>query len=208
MVLEFCENGSLNSFLKSKENITWPFVFDTAIDILSGLLCLHYSNPPIVHRDLKSLNLLVTKNQSVKIGDFGTSRFTSGTDLSTLSKVRGTCSYCSPEVYHGNAFTPKSDIFAFSIILWEMVNRCITGKYRVPYTMNDFSIIYQVGSKNLRPTIPPTCPQSISDFMKLCWDLNPDTRPDTKMALQQIQEINQIYIKNKMEWDNICIDKN
>jgi len=213
MVLEFCAKGALYDVLNDmKEDITWSIVFKAAIDTIKGLLCLHNWKPQIVHRDMKSLNLLVDENWAVKVSDFGTSRFTSGTgvDLSTLGKLRGTYAYCAPEVYFGKNFTPKSDIYSFGIILWEMAFRCMTGTYEQPFSefkqiVFDFQIIIQSAKKDARPTIPANCPQAYVDLVNRCWHKDPDSRPTTEEVLQQLKEVENVYNANKAAWDSLRV---
>lgn len=211
MVLEFCHKGALYDVLSDmRENITWSNVFKASIDTIKGLLCLHNWKPQIVHRDMKSLNLLVDENWTVKVCDFGTSRFTSGTgvDLSTLGKLRGTYAYCAPEVYFGKSFTPKSDIYSFGVILWELAFRCITGTYEQPFSefkqiVFDFQIIIQSAKKDSRPTIPEKCPTAFSDLINRCWHKDPDSRPTTDEVLQQLRDLEKLYSANSSEWDSI-----
>eukprot|EP00012_Vannella_robusta_P006723 CAMPEP_0206201394 /NCGR_PEP_ID=MMETSP0166-20121206/11513_1 /ASSEMBLY_ACC=CAM_ASM_000260 /TAXON_ID=95228 /ORGANISM="Vannella robusta, Strain DIVA3 518/3/11/1/6" /LENGTH=805 /DNA_ID=CAMNT_0053620043 /DNA_START=36 /DNA_END=2449 /DNA_ORIENTATION=- len=213
MVLEFCHKGALYDVLNDmREDIAWPNVFKAAIDTIKGLLCLHNWKPQIVHRDMKSLNLLVDENWATKVSDFGTSRFTSGTgvDLSTLGKLRGTYAYCAPEVYFGKNFTPKSDIYSFGVILWEMAFRCITGTYEQPFSefkqiVFDFQIIIQSAKKDVRPTIPANCPQAYTELVNQCWHKDPDSRPTTEEVLQQLKQLETLYNANKTEWDSIRI---
>eukprot|EP00339_Tiarina_fusa_P008981 CAMPEP_0117081440 /NCGR_PEP_ID=MMETSP0472-20121206/57397_1 /TAXON_ID=693140 ORGANISM="Tiarina fusus, Strain LIS" /NCGR_SAMPLE_ID=MMETSP0472 /ASSEMBLY_ACC=CAM_ASM_000603 /LENGTH=795 /DNA_ID=CAMNT_0004809365 /DNA_START=77 /DNA_END=2460 /DNA_ORIENTATION=- len=216
MVLEFCHKGALYDVLNDlREDITWSNVFKAAIDTIKGLLCLHNWKPQIVHRDMKSLNLLVDENWATKVSDFGTSRFTSGNgvDLSTLGKLRGTYAYCAPEVYfgkNGKNFTPKSDIYSFGVILWEMAYRCITGTYEQPFSefkqiVFDFQIIIQSAKKDVRPTIPPNCPQAYTDLLNLCWHKDPDSRPTTEEVSRQLRQLETLYNANREEWDSIRV---
>lgn len=152
------------------------------------------------------------ENWCVKVSDFGTSRFTEGdkANMSTLSKLRGTYAYCPPEVYFGKDFTPKSDIFSFGIILWEMAYRCLTGKYAQPFSeftqiVFDFQIIIQSAKKDLRPTIPESCPQPYRDLIEICWHKSPTDRPTTKEVYDQLISIEQIYLANKQDWESRCI---
>lgn len=210
MVLEFCGKGSLFDVLNDQsEEITWPRVLKTAYDTIRGISCLHHWKPQIVHRDLKSLNLLVDENWAVKVSDFGTARFTGGdpSSLSTLTKLRGTYAYCAPEVYFGKNFTTKSDTYSYGIILWELAHRCINRVYAQPYSeythiVFDFQIIIQTAKNNLRPTIPATCPQVYVDLIKRCWDPEPDNRPETEELIQMVRDLQNEYSQNKEAWDS------
>ncbi|CAI0466968.1 unnamed protein product [Linum tenue] len=89
-----------------------------------GMNYLHHFNPPIVHRDLKSSNLLVDKNWTVKVGDFGLSRLKHKTFLTTKSG-KGTPQWMAPEVLRNEASDEKSDIYSFGVILWELATEKI-----------------------------------------------------------------------------------
>lgn len=125
-----------------------------ANQIVRGLHSLHNWKPQIVHRDLKSRNILVTDDWQIKLCDFGESRQLIGTNLETLCKMRGTYAYIAPEVYFGHSFTTKSDIYSFGIVLWELAHRCIRGSYMAPYAeykhlIYDFQIVVQVLTKRM-----------------------------------------------------------
>jgi serine/threonine protein kinase len=80
-------------------------------EVIAGIRVLHNHEPQIVHRDVKSLNFLVNKEWKVKVCDFGLSRFNTTNNLATMNKICGTVSYLAPEVYMGEKFTDKADIF-------------------------------------------------------------------------------------------------
>ena len=122
-------------FISSSMNISWLRLLGFAVDIVSGLYALHTHVPQILHRDLKSANILVKSDYSVKLCDFGLSRFDTEKNLQTLVKMRGTYAYTAPEVYNHQKYTEKSDLFSFGIILWEMTYRCIFGTYQRPYAV-------------------------------------------------------------------------
>ena len=115
MVFEFCDKGSLCNVLESKEELPWKRMLKLSIDMCKAVNTLHSWNPPIVHRDLKSLNLLVDEYWTVKVTDFGLSRFTQGnqSNITTLGKLRGTYAYSAPELYFGETYTTKADVYRF-----------------------------------------------------------------------------------------------
>jgi hypothetical protein len=205
MVLQYCSRGSLFSVLKSKENITWPLVIKIANQIVRGLHSLHNWKPQIVHRDLKSKNILVTDDWQIKLCDFGESRQLTGTNLETLCKMRGTYAYIAPEVYYGHSFTTKSDIYSFGIILWELSHRCIRGSYMAPYSeykhlVYDFQIVVQASRRGIRPTIDKDCPEAISNCIQRCWNADPQVRPDTESLIAFFEEI--IQEPDPKKWVN------
>jgi len=208
MVMELCKKGSLYSILKTSKNLSWDMVLSFAIDMCHGLYDLH--NSGIVHRDFKSLNLLVTNEMRCKVCDFGLSRSTAG-NVETFKKLKGTYAYCAPEVFTGTPCTYKSDIFSVGIVLWELMKVAMTGKYEQPYAeyslQFDFQIIVQ-SSMGLRPNIPIGTPRSFVDLYINCINANPDLRPTANEVLQRIEEINQmfstepdVFLNDKFEGD-------
>ncbi|KYQ99908.1 ankyrin repeat-containing protein [Tieghemostelium lacteum] len=211
MVMENCSRGSLYHVMNSdKYDIGWDKTFRFAIEMVKGIECLHKWEPPIFHRDLKSLNLLVNEKWEIKVCDFGLSRFNTGSNLQTLVQMRGTFAYCGPEVYHGQQFSAKSDVYSIAMILWELVTRCINARYERPFSefknlQHDFQIIIQTAKKNLRPTIPPTCPPSLVELIKTCWDHEPDKRPNCSETLKRLYEIEAEYKANASLWDKAIV---
>jgi ankyrin repeat protein len=102
MVMELCENGSLYDLLNRKHlPIEWSHMLQWALETTLGVRALHTAKPKsIVHRDLKSLNLLIAKDYHVRVCDFGLSRHSTNSNMETLGKLRGTMAYCFPEHDH------------------------------------------------------------------------------------------------------------
>jgi serine/threonine protein kinase len=99
MVMEFCEKGSLYNLLQDENvYIDWDIAFKMLEEICLGILALHNHTPSILHRDLKTLNVLVTSDLRCKLCDFGLSRFDTASSAQTLIKWRGTYDFIAPEV--------------------------------------------------------------------------------------------------------------
>ncbi|KAH3757201.1 serine/threonineprotein kinase [Pelomyxa schiedti] len=206
LVLEYCSRGSLETVMKSDTAFTWENVFMYACDTLRGLSCLHSWVPQLLHRDLKSSNILIADNGSAKLCDFGTTRIND--DSETLYKVRGTYAYSCPEVFTGGIHTDKSDIYSFSIILWEMVVRCLKGEHVRPYSeytmiQAEFQILVQVAQKRIRPTIPSSCPQVLSSFLQTCWSAVPYSRPTCYEALHVLEDGFALYTTKQKKWNKL-----
>lgn len=208
MVMEFCARGSLYDVLsKCVIQVGWTQVFHFATELLSGMHALHSHNPQILHRDLKSLNLLVTQEFHVRVCDFGLSRFDTGGNMKTLQRLRGTYAYAAPEIYFGTRYTAKSDVFSIGILLWECVYRCIFQKYQRPYAefpdlKMDYQIIIKTAKQNLRPTLPPSTPPPVAALIRQCLMKDQDTRPSCEELLQQFQAFQEDYRGNKEQWDS------
>lgn len=213
MVLEFCSHGSVYDVLSNPDQVfDWPLFHRMVADMMKAINCLHSWKPQIVHRDLKSLNLLVDESWTVKVCDFGLSRFTEGPGKSsTLSKLRGTYAFAAPEIYFGRMYDTKADVYSIGMILWEMTTRIVAGKYRAPYSeyphlLFDYQIMIQTAKCNLRPTVLPTTPTPLAEIIKRCWSANPDDRPETPVLLDILSKIAQNYQENKAAWDTSCYD--
>lgn len=205
LVMEYCVHGSLYDVLIDQStHFGWMEMIGFAIQMAQGIRSLHHYEPQILHRDIKSMNFLVDENWCVKVCDFGLARFQSPAYLSTLSKLRGTMIYCSPETCKGEQYTAKSDIYSMGICFWEMINRCITGEYSSPFAEYDVSSSLQVilqTPKGLRPTIPESCPKILASVIKSCWDNNPDNRPDVKELLNMLKQCSEDFKNNFELWD-------
>lgn len=209
IVMEYCESGSLYDVLKRRERIGWSAVLRIFKEIARGVSVLHKLRPPVVHRDLKTLNILMTKDMKVKVADFGLSRLSEAENhCSTLYKLRGTHTYCAPEVYNGEQYTEKADIYSLGIILWELVYRCYKGEYQrpfgeYPWINYSFQVIIQTAKNGLRPTIPP-CPEKIKNLICSLWVYNPAKRPDASTLLAIVEELERKYHENRREWHALC----
>jgi len=209
MVMELMSRGSLYHVISDpKFDCHWDRVFSFSREMLLGVDALHSWEPQVVHRDLKSLNLMVNEEYHVKVGDFGLSRFNTETQGATLNKMVGTMAYCAPEVYFGEKFSTKSDVYSAGVILWELINTCIKRKYERPYQefpqlRFDFQIIIQVAKKGTRPTIPATCPESWKKLIQSAWHEHADQRPSCKDMLKILEEIQKDYEANKEEWESL-----
>lgn len=88
------------------------------------MLYLHTRNPVIVHRDMKSPNLLVTNDWVVKVADFNLSKLVAenkGQESAMTTKFNINPRWCAPEVLEGETATPASDVFSFGVVMWEML---------------------------------------------------------------------------------------
>lgn len=169
LVLEYCPRGSLWSYLQNKDNaISWEERRRLAVEIAQGVLYLHECSPPILHRDLKSLNIFLDASLRIKIGDFG---WTKTLEEYMTNKI-GTYQWMAPEVIGSKPYTEKADVFSYSIILWEIASR------EPPYrNINGAKVSEEVLNRELRPTVPPKCPEGFAKLMKKCWESDPNRRP-------------------------------
>ncbi|XP_031101214.1 putative serine/threonine-protein kinase-like protein CCR3 [Ipomoea triloba] len=131
LVYEFMSNGSLYDHLHAKENPgkgserlnSWKTRIKVALDAARGIEYLHnYAVPPIIHRDIKSSNILLDENMTAKVSDFGLSLISADSEDSMSGKAVGTVGYIDPEYYVLNILTAKSDVYGFGVVLLELLS--------------------------------------------------------------------------------------
>ncbi|XP_036400588.1 mitogen-activated protein kinase kinase kinase 13-like [Megalops cyprinoides] len=199
IIMEYCAQGQLYEVLRGGRKVTPRLLVDWASGIASGMNYLHLHK--IIHRDLKSPNVLVTHNDTVKISDFGTSKELS--DKSTKMSFAGTVAWMAPEVIRNEPVSEKVDIWSFGVVLWEL----LTGE--IPYKDVDSSaIIWGVGSNSLHLPVPSTCPDGFKILMKQTWQGKPRNRPSFRQILLHLDIASadvlgtpqETYFKSQAEW--------
>ncbi|EAL63927.1 LIM-type zinc finger-containing protein [Dictyostelium discoideum AX4] len=181
-VSELVKSGSLRDLLLDKEK---PLAYFTQLSIASDIAnaMKHLHSIGVIHRDLKSLNVLITEDFTAKVIDFGTSRNVDLAKQMTLNL--GTSCYMSPELFKGNGYDETCDVYAFGIVLWEIIAR------KEPYeNINSWSIPVLV-AKGERPTIPADCPSEYSKLIKACWTDKPKKRPSFKEICDTLKKISE-----------------
>lgn len=154
-----------------------------ALDVAKGINYLHCLNPPIVHWDLKSPNLLVDKNWTVKVCDFGLSRFKANTFISSKS-VAGTPEWMAPEFLRGEPSNEKSDVYSFGVILWELVTM------QQPWNgLSPAQVVGAVAFQNRKLTIPINTPPALTSLMESCWADDPAQRPTFKSIVNSLKKL-------------------
>ncbi|GAA0161853.1 hypothetical protein LIER_18077 [Lithospermum erythrorhizon] len=124
LVYELMESGSLDSQLHGTSHgaaLTWHIRLKIALDTAKGLEYLHeHCNPPVIHRDLKSSNILLDSNLNAKLSDFGLA-IQDGLQNRNNIKLSGTLGYVAPEYLLDGKLTDKSDVYAFGVVLLELL---------------------------------------------------------------------------------------
>ncbi|KAK2637629.1 hypothetical protein Ddye_025424 [Dipteronia dyeriana] len=187
IITEFLPRGSLFRILHRPQcQIDEKRRIKMALDVARGMNCLHTSMPTIVHRDLKSPNLLVDKNWNVKVCDFGLSRLKHNTFLSSKSTA-GTPEWMAPEVLRNEPSNEKCDVYSFGVILWELAT------LRLPWTgMNPMQVVGAVGFQNRRLDIPKEVDPLVARIIHECWQMDPNLRPSfaqLSVALKPLQRL-------------------
>ncbi|KAH1205804.1 putative leucine-rich repeat receptor-like protein kinase [Glycine soja] len=125
LVYEFMPNGTLRESLsgRSEIHLDWKRRLRVALGSSRGLAYLHeLANPPIIHRDVKSTNILLDENLTAKVADFGLSKLVSDSEKGHVStQVKGTLGYLDPEYYMTQQLTEKSDVYSFGVVMLELI---------------------------------------------------------------------------------------
>ncbi|XP_029907743.1 mitogen-activated protein kinase kinase kinase 12-like [Myripristis murdjan] len=199
IIMEYCAQGQLYEVLRAGRKITPSLLMDWAMGIAGGMNYLHLHK--IIHRDLKSPNMLITYDDAVKISDFGTSKELS--DKSTKMSFAGTVAWMAPEVIRNEPVSEKVDIWSFGVVLWEM----LTGE--VPYKDVDSSaIIWGVGNNSLQLPVPDSCPDGFKILLRQCWNCKPRNRPSFRQILLHLDIASadilstpqETYFQSQAEW--------
>ncbi|KAL4556396.1 hypothetical protein LXL04_039047 [Taraxacum kok-saghyz] len=125
LVYEYISNGTLKDNLSGKAGmrLDWVKRLRAALDSAKGLTYMHeLANPPIIHRDIKSTNILLDDNLTAKVADFGLSKLLGDDSKGYVStQVKGTLGYMDPEYYMTQQLTEKSDVYSFGVVLLEIL---------------------------------------------------------------------------------------
>ncbi|GAX80144.1 hypothetical protein CEUSTIGMA_g7582.t1 [Chlamydomonas eustigma] len=184
IVQELCDRGSLREALDlglfhggpEGDDVNYPTVLETALDVARGMRHLHSCN--ILHSDLKALNVLLQScsNSSLgftaKVADFGLSVKMLHSETHVSNMFQGTMSHMAPETMLTGQQSNAADVYAFGITLWELY----TGQHAfegVPQTM----LGHLVAHEHIRPQFPPGTPCELEVLAELCWQNTAALRP-------------------------------
>ncbi|OQR98789.1 protein kinase [Achlya hypogyna] len=186
MVLEYMEQGDMHNVLHSAlgRAFVWSDpLLKMAVDAVQGMLYLHSQEPPVIHRDLKSVNLLCSATFGCKVSDFGLSRRYKK-DLDALTTVVGTPFWLAPEVIRNERYGIGADVYSFGIVLTELETRQ-TPYYELKET--GLKVMMRVARDGLRPSLPNTCLPRRRRLIEDCLRDRPSERPNFVEVLLRLQ---------------------
>ncbi|KAJ4969967.1 hypothetical protein NE237_003066 [Protea cynaroides] len=197
IVTEYLSRGSLYRLLHksgAREVLDERRRLNMAYDVAKGMNYLHRRNPPIVHRDLKSPNLLVDRKYTVKVCDFGLSRLKANTFLSSKSAA-GTPEWMAPEVLRDEPSNEKSDVYSFGVILWELVT------LQQPWSnLNPAQVVAAVGFKGKRLEIPSNANPLVAVLIEACFANEPWKRPSFYSIMESLRPLVKPPMPQPVHW--------
>ncbi|KAK7850234.1 putative leucine-rich repeat receptor-like protein kinase [Quercus suber] len=205
LVYEYVSNGTLKDSLSGKSGIKldWMRRLKVALGAARGLAYLHeLANPPIIHRDIKSTNILLDERINAKVADFGLSKPMGDNERDHVTtQVKGTMGYLDPEYYMTQQLTEKSDVYSYGVVMLELVTARMPierGKYIVrvvQMAMDKTKVLY-----NLHEILDPaiglqTSLKGLEKFVDLalrCVEDSGANRPAMGDVVKEIENIMQI----------------
>lgn len=191
-LFEYLEGGDLRTYLKNESTPhEWtPEKIQIAIDIAEALVYAHSLSPPLVHRDLKSRNVLFSANFEAKLTDFGVSRFKSESD--TMTAGVGAARWVVPEMISGsNSYGPATDIFSFGAVLSELDSHTLPYEdalYVDGTRLTDAALLQMISMGQLQPSFSnESCPDEIVSLAKRCLAFDPRDRPSAAEVVDELR---------------------
>ncbi|KAJ8772614.1 hypothetical protein K2173_027791 [Erythroxylum novogranatense] len=179
LVYEYAENGSLRDWLHNSNkkcqeqdqdeaalSLSWKQRVQIAYDVAGALSYLHnYTNPPYIHKNLKTSNILLDANLSAKVANFGLARRLDNDHMQLTRHVVGTQGYMPPEYIENGLITPKLDVFAFGVVMLEL----LSGREPATVTDNDGVKNHQLLSEVIKTVIEgENVREKLRNFMDPC----------------------------------------
>lgn len=176
--MELVEGESLQQRLRREKRLDWPFVLDLAIEVCNALK--HAHNFGVVHRDLKPANLLITKDGTTKLVDFGIAKLFGNSDQTAMGALLGTADFMAPEQAHDGPISPRTDLYALGNVMYA----CFAG--RAPFAGRTMTHIIESLQRDkpapldlIAPDIPDQITQLVHDLLEKV----PEDRPPTALAV-------------------------
>ncbi|KAF4322632.1 hypothetical protein JM18_005126 [Phytophthora kernoviae] len=207
VVLEFADNGDLRMFLESLHNDHHPMGFNAdkvkiALHVSHALTYLHSLDQPILHRDLKSRNILLNEDLDAKVTDFGVSREIA---TETMTTGIGSSLWMAPEVMTGGRYNEKADIFSFGVVLSELDTQMLPYRYVNENSRTVSSGPSESGSRKSLPNAAliqriaigqlqvqfsdeAAKAPSLVELGRACMSMDPNARPSASEALFCLQK--------------------
>lgn len=181
IIMDYAKKGSLSKILQDVRNSIADKDYTNTerqiilVGIARGMMYLHKEH--IIHRDLKPENILIDENFHPLITDFGLSKVYEVGHSMSQSKTCGTSIYMAPEVISGDRYNGKSDVYAFGILMFEVLTESLPYPLYQLKRMSDFTLKSKVVNEDYRPEFTVPIKPALKGLIMQCWARNPRDRP-------------------------------
>ena len=197
IVMKFISGGTLYDKIREQPLIGWSARFTLAVDIAAGMAYLHSQN--IIHRDLKSLNVLVDADGRAILCDFGLARVKKSSRSTATSSGQGTPLWMAPELFGRRArYTEASDVYALAMIMVELSTGLLPFEELLETGgPSAFEQIPPLLAQRVRPAVPATrtglavpasVPLPVQAFIQTAWAHDPESRPTASQCVEQLKK--------------------
>ncbi|KAF9974852.1 hypothetical protein BGZ73_001667 [Actinomortierella ambigua] len=183
LIMDYAEGGSLQRAIESRRTTDWSIKTDIVQGIVRGLNYIHHKQ--VLHRDLKSMNVLLTRRMEVKLCDFGLATAKTHSASKSTSTTKGTLRWMAPEVLAETPkFSTKSDMYALGMVMWELAAQCTT-----PFKKHiNNTVVMGLVQKGMREVLPNDTPPEFRQWVERCWDQEPAKRPEASEMVTEDNE--------------------
>jgi serine/threonine protein kinase len=197
IVTEFCAGGALLGYLRDLRARDQRLGRRQTIEMMLQTACgvRHLHQQHIVHRDIAARNMLLAHNGVIKVGDFGLSRNTLEDGYHTRSRT-GPLRWMAVESLVQKAYSTRSDIWSFGILMWEIETRGLTPYFHI---RNQIELVMQIVREGVRLPAPAGCPLVLVHLMDRCWNELPADRPDMESIVSLLRSLKQEYHADYIE---------
>jgi len=179
-VTPYMSQGSLRDVLSKRKTLEWMTKLGIAVETARGMKYLHGLDPPVLHHDLKSLNILIDGNFHVRVADFGLSTLKEDIEDKTVAL---TLNWVAPEVTTGEEYTEKSDVYSFGMVCWELIT------HKVPYEGKPQIQMINAIVEGKHPKFPKDVDSEYHKLVEECWKMDPTQRPDFIEICSRLKKI-------------------
>ncbi|KAF4382691.1 hypothetical protein F8388_015519 [Cannabis sativa] len=215
LVYEFIENGNLSQHLRGSERepMPWSTRVQIALDSARGLEYIHEHTVPVyIHRDIKSANILIDKNYHAKVADFGLTKLTEVGSSSLPTRLVGTFGYMPPEYAQYGDVSPKVDVYAFGVVIYELISakeaivkpdglgsesKGLVGLFEDVLNQPDFKELRKLIDPRLGENYPADSVRKMAQLAKACTHENPQLRPSMRSIVVALMTLS----SNTEDWD-------
>ncbi|BGO97597.1 TKL/TKL-ccin protein kinase [Rhodotorula toruloides ATCC 204091] len=192
IITELCANGDLFDYIRKTDPPPFTAMLEILLGLSRGIEYLHLRKPTIIHRDIKSSNVLITHDGVAKIADFGLARIKTSTK-SMIRSLVGTVNWQAPELWSPHPrYNEKVDVYSAGLVFWEVLQWHQAVK-RYPFEgQNEHAIYHDVGAKQIRPPAGPLRRQwgsEIVDLMTTMWEQDPAQRPSMSHVVKELEKL-------------------